>query len=414
MEIKKFVKEDYTELKIEGRLDAYWADHLSKEMDLTIREGSHHLILDLSDLEYISSAGIGILIKYDIILSEMNGSFSVSLISEPVKKVLDLIGLDEVLGNSKNPTVEQRETPDVRQYERHGTNFKIYVEEMKKSTPVECRLIGDPNLLKGAQFGEANSCTISIPASWHGVGLGCLGNNFDECQHRFGEFITTSGITAYLPTDGTNVPDYMIASGSFVPELCLLYGLFFNGDFSHFIRFDVQMEKKSIHFSHLVREILHVLDIPRAAVTMLVENEGLVGTALRAAPVHNTEADIPFKHPEVRKWLSFTSERAYQQNNALITGIVDSSPEEKLQPFIRPLDSQSDLFGHFHASVFPYHPIKIGRLTVNQATKQLYEMDSLQSVLHLINDDREISGVGESDFKRGACWIAPISSFLND
>jgi hypothetical protein len=206
----------------------------------------------------------------------------------------------------------------------------------------------------------------------------------------------------------------MMASGTFVPEICFLYGLFFNGDFTHFIRFDAQKEIQSIRFSHLCEEILQIINTEKAAVVMVAETEGLVGTALRAAPVQRNEADIPFKHPRVRKWLSFTSERAYRQNVALITGIVDRSPDEKIQPFVRLLDHRSGLSGHFHASVFPYRPIKIGRLDIHQTVHQLYETEGMQSILHLINDDREFSGAGESEFIRGACWIAPISTYITE
>jgi len=39
----------------------------------------------------------------------------------------------------------------------------------------------------------------------------------------------------------------------------------------------------------------------------------------------------------------------------------------------------------------------------------LFEAETLQGVLHLLNDDREITGAGQSEFVRGACWIGPIT-----
>ena len=414
MEITRRVHDQITELTITGRLDAYWADHLSKELDGYIREGAHHLILDLSGLDYISSAGVRILVQYNKMLSEMNGHFSVSGISEPVKKVLDLSGLSDILVHKKVTKPVKKETPDIRQYEKYGTRFKISVEDESDRKPVECRLKGSPQLLNGARFSEKDCGTLSVPADDYGVGLGCLGHRFEECQSRFGEFITVAGTTSYLPSDGTNVPDFMIASATLQPEICLLYGLFFSGSFTRFIRFDVQSPMESIRLSSLCTEILESLETGCAVVTLIAETEGLVGTALRDSPVNQTTAGVPFQYPYIRKWLSFTSERAYPQNIALITGIVTQTPDEPLRPYIRPLDSQNQLYGHFHAAVFPYRPIKIGRLDIRQTVQNLYETDSILSVLHLINDDREISGAGESEFRRGACWVAPVSSFIND
>jgi hypothetical protein len=33
--------------------------------------------------------------------------------------------------------------------------------------------------------------------------------------------------------------------------------------------------------------------------------------------------------------------------------------------------------------------------------------------LHLLTDDREYEGLGQSDLMRGACWIGPIAEFQN-
>jgi hypothetical protein len=37
--------------------------------------------------------------------------------------------------------------------------------------------------------------------------------------------------------------------------------------------------------------------------------------------------------------------------------------------------------------------------------------DRAQTLLHLLNDDREFEGLGQSEFMRGACWIGPIADF---
>ena len=39
---------------------------------------------------------------------------------------------------------------------------------------------------------------------------------------------------------------------------------------------------------------------------------------------------------------------------------------------------------------------------------KFFEHQTLQGVLHLLYDDRGISGAGESEFVRGACWVGPL------
>ena len=76
---------------------------------------------------------------------------------------------------------------------------------------------------------------------------------------------------------------------------------------------------------------------------------------------------------------------------------------------IRPLGKDSQIGGHFHAAAFSYRPLKRGETNLKATATSLFETEALQGVLHLLNDEREISGAGQSEFLRGACWIGPIS-----
>jgi hypothetical protein len=75
---------------------------------------------------------------------------------------------------------------------------------------------------------------------------------------------------------------------------------------------------------------------------------------------------------------------------------------------LRPLARNSAIRGHFHAASFSYRPLKKGEKNLKATAAELFAVETLQGVLHLINDEREISGAGGSQFLRGACWIGPI------
>jgi hypothetical protein len=77
-------------------------------------------------------------------------------------------------------------------------------------------------------------------------------------------------------------------------------------------------------------------------------------------------------------------------------------------PLLRPL-KQSALAGHFHAAAFSYRPMKERELDLKATTANLFEAEAPQALLHLLNDNREITGAGESQFARGTCWMGPIS-----
>src|SRR6266852_2320749 len=84
-------------LTVEGRLDVYWADHFAAAVDQEIRQGSHHIQLDLSQVAFLSSAGIGVLVKFYRELKSIQGSFAVSNCSRTVLKILELSKLDKLL-----------------------------------------------------------------------------------------------------------------------------------------------------------------------------------------------------------------------------------------------------------------------------------------------------------------------------
>ena len=76
--------------------------------------------------------------------------------------------------------------------------------------------------------------------------------------------------------------------------------------------------------------------------------------------------------------------------------------------FLRPVGSGTAAVGHFHAVVFPYRPLPKGRLELAEAATQQLGMESAQTVLHLLADERPFEGLGQTDLMRGACWISPL------
>jgi anti-anti-sigma factor len=61
MEIKKQLQDDVLIIDIDRQIDSTTAPILSENLEAEIADGHAHLILDLSDVPYISSAGLRIL-----------------------------------------------------------------------------------------------------------------------------------------------------------------------------------------------------------------------------------------------------------------------------------------------------------------------------------------------------------------
>src|SRR6516225_5672957 len=90
-------QDDTYELKLQGRLDANWADLVAKAIETAIRAGHHEVDLDFAEVSYISSAGIRILLKYYRQLKAARGALRIVRPTEAVLNVIRLSGLMEIL-----------------------------------------------------------------------------------------------------------------------------------------------------------------------------------------------------------------------------------------------------------------------------------------------------------------------------
>jgi anti-anti-sigma factor len=404
VEIVRTRREDCLELAIEGRLDAYWAQHLVTSVGEVMRQGTHAVRLNLAKTVYISSAGIGVLVDLHKQFQAVNGSFLVTEPSRAVQNVLKMVGLAAMLVGDETTPAAVAPMHTVERIERRGASFEIH--SLAGGGAMECRVMGHPERLAGASFTAADCVPVEVQEDRLLLGLGAFGDGFDACRDRFGEFLAVAGAAACQPTDGTNFPDYMIGSGDFVPSLTALYGLSCDGAFAKLVRFETSATEGPAPLNAIVEACLEIAGATTAAVVVLAESAGLMGAMLRRPPVQSGKL---FAYPDIRQWLSFSPERCFPHALALIAGVVSSAPHETLRPFVRSLSRAAKLSGHLHAAAFGYRPLQKGHVEMKGTIRGLFSAGGLQGVLHLLADDRETGG-GESELLRGACWISPIQA----
>ena len=95
MEVKKVSEGSALTLFLSGRLDAVTALQLDKDLSTTLN-GVDDLTVDLADLEYISSAGLRMLLKTQKRMDKQ-GAMRIRNIRENVREVLDMTGFSGFL-----------------------------------------------------------------------------------------------------------------------------------------------------------------------------------------------------------------------------------------------------------------------------------------------------------------------------
>jgi anti-sigma B factor antagonist len=97
MRITTLKENEYHIIGIEGDLDASSSIQLDQAIEEAVAKGESKIIVDCSSLEYISSAGLGVFMSYIHDFQEKNISMVLCHLSEKVKNVFQILGLDELI-----------------------------------------------------------------------------------------------------------------------------------------------------------------------------------------------------------------------------------------------------------------------------------------------------------------------------
>ena len=195
MQITQHSSAGSLELRLTGRIDATWAEHLSTSIENAVRSGRHRVVLNFAGVEYISSLGIRVIVVQYKLLKSVKGSLGISHPNESCRNVLTTVGLSELLvsvvPDVPAPT-ERRPTQTIG-----GATYETYPQRV--SEPLACTLIGEPGRLGSVGFAEDDCRTLTFANGTFGLGLGAFGEGFRDCKGRFGEFLAAGGCAMLLP-----------------------------------------------------------------------------------------------------------------------------------------------------------------------------------------------------------------------
>jgi anti-anti-sigma factor len=401
VEISQRAADGWLEMVIVGRLDGYWAEHLDAGLGEAVREGHHRLRLDLSSVSFISSAGVGVLVKLYKRLDAIKGVLVIERASIPVRAVLDMTRLTAMLVDDTpdDPATLTLGSTAVRR----GVICEVF--ELEAGGQMRATAIGGSDPVGSAADRQARPVLLKCPSTAIALGVGAFGSGEADGLHRFGEFLAVSGAAACLPADGTEVPDYLVATAGDAPSVRVSRGLVCDGAWRRHLRFECAERDDATTLADIAAVCLDMAKAEAAAVVVLAETTGLIGAALRRSP-YDSAADDFFDFPDVRTRLTFTAEPAFRGSLALVAGVVQKPGGPVPSTHLRPLGD--GLAGHFHAAAFPFRAFKKGRLVLADTVRTLFEDTGVQGVLHLLTDSRPVVGVGQSEFTRGACWIGAI------
>ena len=102
MEINKIAEGKKLTVELIGRLDAVTAIELQEDLKDSLDE-VENLIFDLAKLDYIASAGMRVLLKYQKHFDKIGGEMEIKNVKTEVRDVLDMTGFSNFLNIIDSP-----------------------------------------------------------------------------------------------------------------------------------------------------------------------------------------------------------------------------------------------------------------------------------------------------------------------
>ncbi len=97
VDIQKINQNGITIVVVIGEVDASSSIDLDSAMNETIASGALKIIVDCENLDYISSAGLGVFMSYIEEIKANNAKMIITGLNEKVFNVFKILGLDQLL-----------------------------------------------------------------------------------------------------------------------------------------------------------------------------------------------------------------------------------------------------------------------------------------------------------------------------
>ena len=94
MEIVVEIQDGITIYRLKGRLDTNTSPELEIRLLQAISDGLQHMVINFKDLEYVSSAGIRVILKTIKAIKSKNGLIMLCCMQDYVKEVFEISGVD--------------------------------------------------------------------------------------------------------------------------------------------------------------------------------------------------------------------------------------------------------------------------------------------------------------------------------
>ncbi|MHC1737690.1 MAG: STAS domain-containing protein [Ignavibacteriaceae bacterium] len=402
LEIKTEDFGSYKEIKLTGRIDGITSLDVEKSIDSLIAQGERTIVVDLSPVVYISSAGLRIFLASQKELKKIDGSLILKSPPKSVQQVFDISGFNNLFrivkdqaelsvlfsGHKSNPQVEQKEI--------NGIKFDVMELDNRKGTYFS---IGDYTKQKTSEYEAPDVVEITQNKFNFALGLATMGNDFGDYKNYFGETIVINNNIFFYPAIRAAKVDFILEEERVESEsLKFLNGIGVKGKVN-----TLALIKGGDRLLTL-KEIIEALStFPKSnlfGIVFLAISGGILGMNLKKVPVksEHSVADI-FDGTTFHEWFDFPVEPLYANN--ILAGFGLAVKDKTLLPEDMQKHFSAATNSHIHALIMQKEYLSYNIEEFEKEMKRVFrDMDSVK-VQHLM---------GDSFFKSGYFGIIEMES----
>lgn len=385
-----------------GRIDALSSSDMKKIFDDLILAGERILLVDMTAVHYVSSAGLRIFISAQKALNKAGGEIILFGVTDPVFEVFKVSGFDRLF----RTVTDKKDLPGL--LHKNSGRAEIATREFDDITvgyiegePDKGCLftVGSQTHINDSSYTQQDVVFVQPSAMKFGCGLAALGDTYEEYKQLFGESMVIHNTFFFYPAVKRSSVDFLINAHQ-NPGMTykFLHGFGFNGNDRYTLAFEAK--KETVELPSLIESFFNISHGNILGISVIAESKGFWGMHIKRVPLAEQKpanGKSIFDAENFSEWIDFPVEPSYVNHIVVATGIAvrERSFLGHEKAF---LVSEGSRF-HLHGGIFDQAPIGKNPADFEKEVARIFNERPVHKIQHIL---------GHSRFSRGMAAIVEL------
>ncbi|MBI5586034.1 MAG: STAS domain-containing protein [Deltaproteobacteria bacterium] len=379
-----------------GRIDALSASDTKKMFDDLIIAGERILLVDLTEVNYVSSAGLRTFILIQKELKKADGQIFLHGLADQVLEIFRMSGLTSIFSiitdkEEIRHLIGQTDLgPQLITRETDGLLLEFVEGEAGKG---RLSVVGSQDKMETSSYTEKDVVPVPASSMPFGCGLAALGDSYDEYKGLFGECLIINGSFFFYPALRYSSVDYLIEARR-DPALSykFLHGFGFNGTPRYLLSFAGR--DQALDLSSLMAGIFSLSQADAVGITFLAETKGFWGMHAKKVPLTEQKPINGrgiFDPSNFADWIDFPVEPAFVNHIVAAAGLGlrgGVSVPDELAKVVSP-----ESHFHLHGGIFDQVPIGRNPQDFDREMMRVFSDLRVHKVQHILGRSRFSAGL---------------------